>query len=314
MRRYIARRVLNLIPVLVGISFLAFSLSSLAPGDPALRILRLQSDAPPTRAAVEKLRAELGLNAPFPLRYLRWLGDASRGDLGRSYRTGEPVLYALATRFPATAQVAVASTLLTLLISVPLGVLSAVRRNAPIDHASRIWALVGASMPSFWLAYLLIIVFAVSLKVLPVAGSGSVAHLVLPSLALALGGAATLTRLTRSSLLETLGEDFVRTARAKGLSALRVVGRHALQPGLIPVVTALGIRLGHLLAGAAIVETVFAWPGIGKFVVDSIYDRDYPVIQGFVIFTGIVFVLVNLLVDVLYVWIDPRIRIEARRG
>ena len=314
MRHYITRRILNLVPVLLGISLLAFSLSALAPGDPALRILRMQSDAPPTRAAVERLRAELGLDAPFALRYLRWLGDASRGDLGRSYRTGEPVLQALAVRFPATAQVAVVSTLLVLVIALPLGVLSAVRRNAPVDHASRIWALVGASMPSFWLAYVLILMFSVSLRLLPVAGHGTAAHLVLPSVTLALGGAATLTRLTRSSLLETLGEDFVRTARAKGLASFRVIARHALQPGLIPVVTALGIRLGHLLAGAAIVETVFAWPGIGKFVVDSIYDRDYPVIQGFVLFTGIVFVLVNLLVDLVYVWIDPRIRIEAGRG
>ncbi|MGQ0569771.1 MAG: nickel ABC transporter permease [Armatimonadota bacterium] len=314
MRGYIARRTLNLVPVLVGISLLAFSLSALAPGDPALRILRLQSDAPPTRAAVEKLRVELGLDAPFPLRYLRWLQDASRGDLGRSYRTGEPVLQALAVRFPATAQVAVLSTLVVLLVSLPLGVFSAVRRNAPVDHASRIWALIGASMPSFWLAYVLILIFAVSLRLLPVAGYGTPAHLVLPSVTLALGGAATLTRLTRSSLLETLGEDFVRTARAKGLGALSVIGRHALQPALIPVVTALGIRLGHLLAGAAIVETVFAWPGIGKFVVDSIYDRDYPVIQGFVLFTGVLFVLVNLLVDLVYVWIDPRIRIDAGSG
>ena len=314
MRHYITRRILNLVPVLVGISLLAFSLSALAPGDPALRILRLQSDAPPTRAAVERLRAELGLDAPFPLRYLRWLQDAVRGDLGQSYRTGEPVLQALAVRFPATAQVAVLSTLMALVISLPLGVFSAVRRNAPVDHASRIWALIGASMPSFWLAYVLILMFSVGLRLLPVAGHGTAAHLVLPSVTLALGGAATLTRLTRSSLLETLGEDFVRTARAKGLGSFRVIARHALQPGLIPVVTALGIRLGHLLAGAAIVETVFAWPGIGKFVVDSIYDRDYPVIQGFVLFTGIVFVLVNLLVDLVYVWIDPRIRIEAGRG
>jgi len=314
MRHYITRRILNLVPVLVGISLLAFSLSALAPGDPALRILRLQSDAPPTRAAVERLRAELGLDAPFPLRYLRWLQDAVRGDLGQSYRTGEPVLKALAVRFPATAQVAVLSTLMALVISLPLGVFSAVRRNAPVDHASRIWALIGASMPSFWLAYVLILMFSVGLRLLPVAGHGTAAHLVLPSVTLALGGAATLTRLTRSSLLETLGEDFVRTARAKGLGSFRVIARHALQPGLIPVVTALGIRLGHLLAGAAIVETVFAWPGIGKFVVDSIYDRDYPVIQGFVLFTGIVFVLVNLLVDLVYVWIDPRIRIEAGRG
>lgn len=314
MLRYIARRMLNLIPVLLGISFLAFSLSALAPGDPAVRILRLQSDAPPTRAALQKIRAELGLDAPFPERYLRWLGDAVRGDLGRSFRTGEPVLQALAMRFPATAQVAVTSTLLMLLLSIPLGVFSAVRRNAPVDHASRIWALLGASMPSFWLAYVLILIFAVGLRLLPVAGYGGPAYLILPSVTLALGGAATLTRLTRSSLLETLGEDYVRTARAKGLGAFGVIARHALQPGLIPVVTALGIRLGHLLAGAAIVETVFAWPGIGKFVVDSIYDRDYPVIQGFVLFTGVLFVLVNLVVDLAYVWIDPRIRIDAGRG
>jgi len=221
---------------------------------------------------------------------------------------------AISARFPATAQVALLATLFGVTLSLPLGVLSAVRRNALMDHLCRLWALFGASLPSFWLAYLLILLFAVHLQLLPVAGRGTHAHVVLPALTLGVGAAATLTRLTRSSLLETLREEYVRTAHAKGLSEHAVIARHALPNSLIPLVTALGIRLGHLLAGSAIVETVFGWPGIGKLMVDAIYNRDYPLIQGFVLFTGTVFVLLNLFVDVLYGWLDPRVRLGSTAG
>ena len=315
MGRYVLRRLVYLVPVWLGISLLAYSLANLAPGDPASIILRRQTGEVPSDEAVQALRVQLGLNDPFPLRYARWVAHAVQGDLGTSYRTGEPVLGALGDRFVATLQVALAALLVGLAIALPLGIVSAVRRDRPIDHGARLLALVGASMPSFWLVYVLVIVFAVTLKVLPVAGYGDLQHLALPALTLGLGAAASLTRLTRASLLEVLDEDFVRTARAKGLSERAAVVTHALRTSLIPITTMVGMRFGHLLAGAVIVETVFAWPGIGKYVVDSIYDRDYPTIQGFVLFMGTVFVLLNLLVDLSYVWLDPRVRLGGgQRG
>ena len=311
MARYLSRRVLYLVPVWLGISLLAYGLSTLAPGDPARILLQRQFGEIPSEEAVQAMRRQLGLDDPFPIRYARWLAHAVQGDLGTSFRTGEPVLRALADRFPATLQLATAAMLVGLIISLPLGVVSAVRQDAPIDHGSRLLALLGASMPSFWLGYVLIITFAVALKLLPVAGYGDLQHLVLPALTLGLGAAASLARLTRASLLEVLKEDYVRTARAKGLREATTVLRHALRNALIPVTTVTGMRFGHLLAGAFIVETVFAWPGIGKYVVDSIYDRDYPTIQGFVLFTGTVFVLLNLLVDLSYPWLDPRVRLAG---
>jgi peptide/nickel transport system permease protein len=311
--RYLARRVLYLLPVWLGISLLAYGLASLAPGDPARIMLQRQTGEPPSEAAVQELRRQLGLDDPFPLRYVRWVVRAAQGDLGTSYRTGEPVLRALAERLPATLQVATAALLVGLLIALPLGVAAAVRRDGLLDHGSRLVALLGASVPSFWLGYLLIILFAATLRLLPVAGYGEPRHLVLPAATLGLGAAATLTRLTRASLLEVLQEDYLRIARAKGLPEAAVLARHALRNALIPIATVTGLRFGHLLAGAVIVETVFAWPGIGKHVVDAIYDRDYPTIQGFVLFTGSVFVLLNLVVDVLYVWLDPRVRLGGGR-
>jgi peptide/nickel transport system permease protein len=308
---YVARRILSLLPVWVGISLLAFALVNLAPGDPAQLILLRQTGELPTEEAVQRLREQLGLDDPFPVRYGRWLADAARGDLGTSLRTGEAVLQALLDRFPATLLLAVAALLLGLLIGIPLGTLAAARRDSGFDHASRIGVLLGASIPNFWLGYLFILLFAVGLGWLPVAGWGSWQHLVLPALTLAVGGIAGLTRLTRSTVIEELQADYVRTARAKGLPE-RAVVRHALRNALNPIVTLTGVRFGRLLAGAVVVETVFAWPGIGKLVVDAIYDRDYPTIQGFVLFTGTVFVLLNLLVDLGYAWLDPRVRLTGK--
>ena len=311
MSRYLVRRLVYVVPIWLLISFFAFLLASLAPGDPAELLLRRQSDQAPTAEDIARVRGELGLDDPFPLRYVRWVGNAVQGDLGRSFRTREAVLGELTSRFVVTAELAVPALLLSLLIALPVGVVAAVRHNSLVDHASRVASLLGSSMPSFWLGYLLIIVFSVQLRVFPVAGRGEWRHLVLPALTLALGAGASLARLTRASLLDNLGEDYVRTARSTGLRERAVVVRHALRNSMVSVVTVAGLRFGHLLGGAAIVETVFAWPGLGKFVVDSIYDRDYPVIQGFVLFTGTVFLLVNLVVDLLYVRLDPKVRLEG---
>jgi peptide/nickel transport system permease protein len=219
---------------------------------------------------------------------------------------------ALLDRFPRTLQIAVLGIATALALALPLGVLAAVWRNSPVDHLSRVVALLGASMPSFWVAYLLILVFSVRLQLLPVAGTGTWQHLVLPAATLGLAAAASLMRLTRSEMIEALGQDFVRTGRAKGLAPRAVVVGHALRNALIPVVTVAGMRFAQLLGGAVIVETIFAWPGVGKFVLDSIFDRDYPVIQGFVVFMGTAFLLVNLAVDLSYGLLDPRVRLGGR--
>ncbi len=312
-REYLSRRLAHLALVWLGITILAFVLANLAPGDPAQMILIRRTGEIPSEEAIGRLRSQLGLDDPLPVRYGRWLTHAARGDFGTSYQTGEPVVRELSDRFPATLELGVTAVLLGLVVSLPLGMLAALRRDTLLDHGSRLLALAGASMPSFWLGYLLILLFAVTLGLLPVAGRGGWAHLVLPALTLSLGDAASLTRLTRSLLLEELGEDYVRTARAKGMPGWRVATRHALRNALNPIVTLTGLRLGRLLGQAAIVETVFAWPGIGRYLVDSIYDRDYPVIQGFVLYMGTVFVVLNLLVDLAYMWLDPRVELAGRR-
>lgn len=308
----ILRRVANLLPVWLGISALAFGIGALAPGDPAEALLQRRQGEPPTREAVERLRHELGLDAPLPVRYARWLSTAARGDLGTSLRSGSKVRSDLSDRFPATLELSTAALLLGVCVALPLGIGAATRRGSALDHAARLFAIAGASLPTFVSGYVLILAFAVGLGALPVAGRGGLAHLVLPSVTLALGFAAALTRLTRAALLDELGEDYVRTARAKGLPERTVVLRHALRIALVPVATFIATRFGHLLAGAAIVETIFGWPGIGKHVVDSIYDRDYPAIQGFVLFMGTLFVALNLVVDLSYPALDPRVR--AREG
>ena len=314
MKRHVLIRVLSLVPLWLGISVLAFLLSNLAPGDPATALAHRLSDIPPSEEQIAAIRREYRLDDPLPARYARWLFAVARGDLGRSYRTKEPVIKELVLRFPATLQIACAALAVAIVVGLPLGVVAAARRGSWVDHSARVGALLGASLPSYWLGYLLILLFAITLGWLPVAGAEGAGAAVLPSVTLGLGTAATLARLTRSSLIETLHEDFIRAARAKGLTERAVIWRHALRGALIPVVTILGIAFGHLLGGAVIVETIFAWPGIGKLVVDSIHDRDYPMIQGFVLFMGFVFTFLNLLTDLSYLWIDPRIRLTKQRG
>ena len=304
----ILRRFAHLIPVWLGVSALAFTLGTLAPGDPAEVLLQRRTGEPPTQQAVLQMRRELGLDAPLPVRYLRWVGAAVRGDLGTSLRSGSSVASDLAGRFPATLQLSLVALFLGAAMALPLGIGAARGRGSMLDHGARMFSIVAASLPAFFSGYVLILIFSVALHALPVAGRGGIAHLILPAVTLALGFAASLTRLTRAALLEELNEDYVRTARAKGLGDGAVLLRHALRIALVPVVTFVATRFGHLLAGAAIVETVFGWPGIGKHIVDSIYDRDYPAIQGFVLFMGTIFVVLNLLADLAYVAVNPRLR------
>ena len=308
MTPYVVRRVAAVVPVWLVISFVAFLLATLPPGDPALSAARRLSAEPPTTEEVEALRRTLHLDEPFAAQYARWVGRAVTGDLGTSFR-GDPVLRTLAGRFAVTLRLAVPALVLTLLIALPVGVLTAAWRGSWADVASRAAALVGSSMPSYWLGYLLIILFSVRLHLLPPSGTGGWRHAVLPAVTLSLGSGASLARLVRASLLDTLGEDYVRTAVAKGLRRRAVLVVHALPNALLPAMTVAGVRFGRLLAGAAIVETVFSWPGLGRYVVEAVHDRDYPAIQGFVLFTGTVFLLVNLAVDLLQVRLDPRVRL-----
>jgi peptide/nickel transport system permease protein len=308
---WLARRIAGAAAVWLLVSLLAFSLDALAPGEPAQLMLLRRTGVPPSAAEVQRLRRDLGLDRPFAERYARWVSAAARGDFGTSYRSGQPVLAELRARFPATLALALAALAVGLVIAVPLAVVSAAARDTAIDHAARGVALAGVSMPSYWLGYLLIQLFAVSLGLLPTSGAGGVRHLMLPALTLGLGSAAGMTRLLRASLLDELGADYVRTARAKGLPGALVLTRHALRNALNPVVTVGALRFGRLLGEAVLVETVFAWPGIGRWMVESISDRDYPAIQGFVLYVATVFVLLGVAVDLSYRLLDPRVRLGA---
>ncbi|MGI8809436.1 MAG: nickel ABC transporter permease [Acidimicrobiales bacterium] len=313
MTRYIAERVAWLLVSLITLSMITFGLGVLAPGDPAEVVLERRLNQPPPQEQVAVQRRLMGLDRPLAVQYLRWLSSAAHGDLGRSWLKGLQVSDALRERVPRTAALAAAAAAISILIGVPTGVLAAVRRNSLADHACRIAALIGASVPSYFIAYVLILVFAVRFRALPVFGFGSAANLVLPAVTLALGPAAVLARLTRSTVLEVLGEDYIRTARAKGASQPTLLLAHALRNSLIPLLTVVGLSLGHLLGGSLIVEWVFAWPGMGELAISAIHARDYPLIQGFVLFAGAVYVLVNFSVDLGYAWLDPRIRVGGRR-
>jgi ABC-type dipeptide/oligopeptide/nickel transport system permease component len=311
MTRYIARRIAMMLPIWIGISLVAFLLAQLAPGDPAQMQAHAALGRPPTADEIAAERVHLGLDRPAPARFAIWVGDALRGDLGNSYRSGEPIRDLLLDRLPKTLQIASLAMLFSLAIAVPIGVISAVRRNSVIDHGARGASLIFSSLPSYWLGYVLILLFAVRLHWLPVAGSGTWRHAVLPAVTLGLGGAAMLIRLTRSEMLEVLSQDYVRTARAKGVAERRVLVGHAFRNALMPLTTMAGMQFAGLLSGAVIVETVFAWPGVGRLAVDAVGARDYPMIQAFVVLSGSLFLAINLAVDIIYTWCDPRIRLGA---
>jgi len=306
MGTYIVRRLLLTLPVLLGVTFIIFAMVRLIPGDPAQVIAGEQA----TRETVETVRRSLGLDQPLLHQYVRFLGDLLRGDMGRSTRSLRPVAQELADRFPNTIELTLAGMLVASLIGIGAGVVSATRQNRWPDTLSMVLALGGVSMPVFWLGLMLILLFSVKLGWLPPVGRGSWAQLVLPAITLGAASAAILARMTRSSLLEVLRQDFIVTARAKGLAQRFVVYKHALKNAMIPVITVMGLQFGTLLSGAVLTETVFAWPGIGRLIVESILARDYPVVQGAVLLTALTFVLVNLVVDLLYSVLDPRIRYE----
>jgi peptide/nickel transport system permease protein len=303
-RAYIAGRLATAILVIFGVSVVSFFLTFLT-GDPAEIML------PPgaTAAQIEKFRAEWGFADPLPVQYWRFLKRAVHGDFGVSLRHGQSSLPLIAARLPATLQLTVTAMLLAIVLAVPLGVLAATHRGGPVDVLAMGVALVGQSVPNFWLAIMMILLFAVSWGLLPTSGRGGVAHVVMPAAAIAINLMALLTRLVRSTMIEMLSEDYVRTARAKGLREVLVTSRHALPNALIPLVTVIGLQFGYILGGAVVIETIFTWPGVGLFTIQAILNRDYPVVQAavFILATGVV--LINLAVDLLYVWLDPRIRV-----
>jgi len=295
--------------MLLGISAVSFALLNLAPGDPAEIVLRQRNPGQmPSPAAVSAMRVELGLDTPLPAQYVRWMSRALTGDMGRSYVTERSVAAQLARRTVPTLLLTAAALGLALLVAVPVGILSARRRGGAVDVIARLAALVGAAAPSYALAFGLIILFAVKLSWLPALGYGSAAQAVLPAIALSLAPMAQLMRLIRASMLEVLGQDYIRTARAKGLSEQTVVIWHALRNALLPAIGATGVNLGYLLSGAVIVETIFTWPGLGQLIVGAALTRDYPVVQGFVTYIAVVVLLVNLVADVALRVADPRLR------
>jgi ABC-type dipeptide/oligopeptide/nickel transport system permease component len=306
MHRYLIRRLLLTIPVLLGVATLVFSLIHFIPGDPAQAMLG-EGAAPED---IAQLRQRLGLDRPLLVQYGSFLQGLVRGDLGVSLRNDQPVLQQILERMPATAELAFASMAVAVLIALPLGIIAAVWRGTAVDHSAMTLSLVGISIPNFWLGPLLAIVFAVELGWLPVGGRGTLAHLVLPALTLGAALAAILARMTRASLLEELREPYVLAARAKGVSRSRAVLHHALRNSLIPIVTILGLQFGVVLTGAVITETIFAWPGIGRLLIQSISFRDYPTVQGCVLLIAVTYVGVNLITDLTYGFLDPRIRVD----
>ena len=316
MSRFLVRRLLLLAPVLMGVSVIVFLVLHLAPGDPAEIMLGSQA----TQEDRLRLRADLGLDDPLHVQYGRWLGHVARGDLGRSLWMRRPVLGEVLVRLKATLILTGTALVLSSIGGVALGILSATRPNSWLDRTSAVASLFGASMPVFWLGIVLMVIFSLTLGWLPASGmyapygGGDVEdllrHLVLPALTLAAASVTIVARLTRSAMLEVLGQDYIRTARAKGLVERRIVVRHALKNALVPIVTVIGVQAGYLLGGAVLTETVFAWPGVGTLMVQGILARDIPLVQGCVLVVALTFVLVNLFVDLLYAWLDPRIRYE----
>ncbi len=310
---YLIKRIVALLIVMIGVSMITFLLVELAPGDPA-EIILTKRDIDLTPQALEEARRQMGLDGPLPQRYFYWLGRVLRGDLGISYASGEPVVKEIFIRLPATLELAAGGLVAMVLIALPLGVAAALFCRTIIDHLSRLTALLGASLPSFYLGLLLISILAVQLDWLPVMGRGTFRHLLLPSLTLGFGLAATYARLLRAGLLEVLQLDYVRAARARGIREAAVIGRHALKNALIPLVTVFGLSLGNLLGGTMVVEQVFAWPGVGRLAVQAIFNRDIPVLQGYALLMAVIYVLVNLLVDLSYRYLDPRIRLDGKEA
>jgi peptide/nickel transport system permease protein len=306
MATYVARRLLLLVPVLLGVSLISFGLLQLVPGDPALILAGEEA----TEEVLARIRQEHGLNQPLPIQFLVYLRHAVTGNLGISIQSRQPVARLIGERFPFTLKLACLAILVSAAIGVVAGVVAATRRNSALDLASLVGSLVGISLPIFWLGLLAILVFSVKLHWLPAGGSGTAAHLILPALVLGAASSAVIARTTRASMLEVLRQDYVRTARAKGVEERLVIFRHALGNAMIPILTVFGLEFGYNLGGAVLTETVFSLPGVGRLIVEGIFARDYPVVQGALLIVATTFVLVNLLTDIAYAFFDPRIRYE----
>ncbi len=309
MSRYIIKKLISMVVSLIGVSVLIFSLLYFTPGDPARVILG--DDA--TEETVQELREEMGLNDSYGERYLRFVSGAVKGDFGVSYVTGRPVSEDILSRFPTTIKLAVLSTLVAVMIALPLGILSALYQNKWIDNLSRLIALIGVSMPQFWQAILLILIFALELRILPASGSYGWQYWILPAFTVGIHMASTILRITRSSMLDVLKEDYIMTAKAKGTPVWQVIVRHGLKNALIPIITIIGLRFGNALSGSVIAESIFALPGLGKLIVDSIKSRDFPVVQGSVFLISVSYCVINLVVDLLYTYINPQIREQFQK-
>ena len=308
MHKYVLKRILLLIPVLLGVSLLVFAIMSLTPGDPAQLILG--ENAP--KEAVLKLREEMGLNDPFFMQYFRFVKNAIMGDFGRSYTTGREVFGEIFARFPNTLILAVIGIIISVCIGIPIGIISATRQYSFLDSFSMVIALLGVSMPVFWLGLMLILTFSVKLGWLPSGGFDGLKSIILPAVTLGVGSAAIITRMTRSSMLEVIRQDYIRTARAKGVAEKVVINKHALKNALIPIITVVGLQFGHLLGGAVLTESVYSWPGVGRLMVDAIRQKDTPSVLAAVVFLAAAFSVVNLLVDILYAYVDPRIKSQYK--
>jgi peptide/nickel transport system permease protein len=306
MFNYVIKRLLSTLPVLVGISLIIFILLRSLPGDPAQVIAGELA----TQETVEAIRVQLGLDKPLYVQYAIFMSNLIRLDLGKSARTSQPVTSEIWSRLPNTVLLAIVSIVLACILGIPAGILSSVKHYSLTDYVVMVLALFGISMPVFWLGLMLIIVFSVKLHLLPAGGIGTFSHIILPSFTLAIFSTAFIARMTRSSMMEVLGQDYIITARSKGLLEKIVILKHALRNAFIPIITVIGLQFGSLLGGAVLTETVFAWPGIGRLIVDSILARDYPVVQGVVLIFALLYILVNLIVDILYAYIDPRIHYD----
>ena len=305
MKKHLIRRFFQTLLVLLGVSIVTFAILHLT-GDPTALLLPQEATAE-DRA---RFRHEMGFDDPLIVQYGRFLKGALRGDFGLSFRHNQPALQLVWDRMPATVQLTLAAMLISVSIAVPIGILSAVKRNSLLDHVGMVIALLGQSMPVFWLGIMLILIFGVKLRLLPSFGMGGIDHLILPALTLGMFTMARTARLTRSEMLEILGQEYIRTARAKGVPPWSVILRHALKNAAIPIVTVIGLEMGTLLGGAIITETIFAWPGVGRLTVQAIYNRDFPVVQAAVFTLACIFVLINFVVDILYTYLDPRVRYE----
>lgn len=310
MWRYILKRIVMLIPVLLGVTFVVFFILSLTPGDPVEIIL---GDSATTESIMD-MREELGLNENIFVRYLKYIGGVLRGDFGLSYKNRLSVASQILERFPNTLLLALIAIVLALIIGLPIGIISAKKQNTIIDNTSMIVALLGISMPIFWLGLVLVIVFSLNLRIFPSSGMNStslfalIRSLVLPSITLCAGSAAVITRMTRSSMLEVIRQDYIDTARSKGVKESVITIKHMLKNALIPIITVVGLQFGNLLGGAVVTETIFSWPGIGRFTIEAIKMKDTPTVLGCVIFMSVVFTVVNLVIDILYAYVDPRIK------